>query len=1269
MKSHSPNPSTVQEMEMPNSGLADAIMRIWDAANSDDLPGLWAEAGAGVNQVTGGCCAALFASSPAGDALEQKWPHPAGPPVELPEGQALDLARSRKPLLACPEGETLLSIRAAGRLLALAYFPPNGPLFQRQCLSDMLSLAGVAGAALEGLRRRRGTAILTGLQDALDQAGDARQRIRLLLENALEESSGQWGFVAAVSEAEPDWLHLVESRAGRGILVPDRIPTEYDIVERLLKSRQPVVVNTLEPGKRHRLWKRGFQKLSERYGRPRTEAFLRTLERSRRCAGYPLILDGRTVGVLAVHHDDLGRFSLDDLARLDPLADRLAVELFALRALTKEACRLADLGTPGDLLTDVQALSPIDARNELFRQLTERALEEVARGAYRAAITAYVPQLNELSLDQRVGPWSKKHDSIHLALTDTRSTAVAAFNTNRTVAVHDTRQEGSPYYPDVPEGEKEDPTLSTVAIPIRNNQTVLGVLVVDWRYTEGCDEVTVHRLEHLVDAYAMPIARYYTVSYLDKLEGLLHRIEGTAIRDEHCEEFLELAAAVTGARVGCLFLRDPRTGLLQLRARTHGKEGLAKDDLAYEFGEGLTGTVALRQEIVRLPSLELDDLKGLRAHGIDPSVLRRKLPDHRQGSSNRRSFLAVPMCANGEVVGLLRLRGEDGQPFTSIDEEMAQVIAGRFGAVLYQSLERARSRELRLFASRHLTPAQSAIDLAALLFDHVERLLGPCDLLIRLADWRPAPGHRLVEVLRRIKGKRFDKDEWHALPITEDPSTREGWAWANRDELLLPDLSDNADPRVRLAPLEPALARGCELYLPVRAAKGGDVQGLLVVRKAVPHAFSKGEIDFLRRAADLAIQEMLRHREVRVNQLIGDLEIEAHECTRKLAGGKEKLPAAERDFYRNALVKLMKGLRALEGHGFVGVPAPGNSRLEFFDVEGNARGLSEEAQGRLGSLLAGSGGEVLVCPAGDLFPTVGGIVPASFATAPAGASDCYILPMASRHQLLAAFFLFDDNRQQVSYARAEQLQNRMKGIVHVIELARKNERQRETSLLMSAVGLIGAMVLNVHHDLRGPIRRARINLQSIPEGQRFADYDDVMKDLDLVLAAVQNLVDFVHDSKTPKTDIALREVLEEAHTRVEQEGRLQRLAHRIHRNLRGADPLVVFGLQKPLVRAFEHLFNNGLSAIDGKEEGRIDVTAKADGSMVAVTVTDNGVGMSPETKSRMFELFFKVGHGGSGLGMSAVNAIVEFHQGHIDVASVEGAGTTITLYLPTGGGK
>lgn len=71
------------------------------------------------------------------------------------------------------------------------------------------------------------------------------------------------------------------------------------------------------------------------------------------------------------------------------------------------------------------------------------------------------------------------------------------------------------------------------------------------------------------------------------------------------------------------------------------------------------------------------------------------------------------------------------------------------------------------------------------------------------------------------------------------------------------------------------------------------------------------------------------------------------------------------------------------------------------------------------------------------------------------------------------------------------------------------------------------------------------------------------------------------------------------------------------------------------------------------------------GNYVKITFTDCGEGISKENLSKIFDPFFTTKKDGNGLGLATSYSIVMQHEGYIEVESVEGQGTTFTVYLPS----
>jgi len=93
--------------------------------------------------------------------------------------------------------------------------------------------------------------------------------------------------------------------------------------------------------------------------------------------------------------------------------------------------------------------------------------------------------------------------------------------------------------------------------------------------------------------------------------------------------------------------------------------------------------------------------------------------------------------------------------------------------------------------------------------------------------------------------------------------------------------------------------------------------------------------------------------------------------------------------------------------------------------------------------------------------------------------------------------------------------------------------------------------------------------------------------------------------------------------------------------------------------ALKELVENSIDA----GAGRIDISLR-DGGRSFLSVSDDGCGMEPKVLDRIFDPFFTTKPSGNGLGLSICRSIVWRSKGTIDVSSVLGEGTSVTITLP-----
>ncbi len=112
----------------------------------------------------------------------------------------------------------------------------------------------------------------------------------------------------------------------------------------------------------------------------------------------------------------------------------------------------------------------------------------------------------------------------------------------------------------------------------------------------------------------------------------------------------------------------------------------------------------------------------------------------------------------------------------------------------------------------------------------------------------------------------------------------------------------------------------------------------------------------------------------------------------------------------------------------------------------------------------------------------------------------------------------------------------------------------------------------------------------------------------------------------------------------------------------------IVGDEYQLIMAIRNLLTNAITF--SPANSRITVGAKLKDGVVEITVSDQGIGISLEDQSRIFERFYRVDParsrttGGTGLGLAIVKHVCENHGGEVSVWSVPGQGSTFTMKFP-----
>ena len=99
-------------------------------------------------------------------------------------------------------------------------------------------------------------------------------------------------------------------------------------------------------------------------------------------------------------------------------------------------------------------------------------------------------------------------------------------------------------------------------------------------------------------------------------------------------------------------------------------------------------------------------------------------------------------------------------------------------------------------------------------------------------------------------------------------------------------------------------------------------------------------------------------------------------------------------------------------------------------------------------------------------------------------------------------------------------------------------------------------------------------------------------------------------------------------------------------------------------RVLMNLLDNAVAAVGNAGVIKLGTQYERERSMVTLEVADNGCGLAPEVRTKIFEPYFSTKENGTGLGLTIVSQIVEDHRGYIRAWPNEPRGTRIIIELP-----
>ena len=236
-------------------------------------------------------------------------------------------------------------------------------------------------------------------------------------------------------------------------------------------------------------------------------------------------------------------------------------------------------------------------------------------------------------------------------------------------------------------------------------------------------------------------------------------------------------------------------------------------------------------------------------------------------------------------------------------------------------------------------------------------------------------------------------------------------------------------------------------------------------------------------------------------------------------------------------------------------------------------------------------------------------------------------------------------------------------------LIQRGRRLEEQAAEAERLAYIGTLAAGLAHEIRNPLNSLNLNMQmleeDLPSSSSPGSTGRLLSITRSELARLEGLVsDFLAYAKprAPELEVVraadpLRRVAEVLRGQSESSRVDVRVDDQAPRSWVRADP-------QQLHQLFLNLAQNAIHATgEGTRNPRVVLRARTDGTDVVFEVEDNGTGIPPKDRERIFDVFFSTRKGGTGLGLAVVRRIAQSHHGTLEIDSEPGRGTTARLVL------
>jgi len=242
-------------------------------------------------------------------------------------------------------------------------------------------------------------------------------------------------------------------------------------------------------------------------------------------------------------------------------------------------------------------------------------------------------------------------------------------------------------------------------------------------------------------------------------------------------------------------------------------------------------------------------------------------------------------------------------------------------------------------------------------------------------------------------------------------------------------------------------------------------------------------------------------------------------------------------------------------------------------------------------------------------------------------------------------------KHRVPLKRSDELRDLAEGFNNMTDRIRDMLRTKEQ------------LLLDVSHELRSPLTRAKVALEFLSEGKARDSIAGDISEMEKMINGILETARMHHlhgELKLQQTKLA--ELLQDILPDYEKQPPGIQLDQFSETPVINVDP-------GQIKTVFKNIISNAIKYSNAASDP-VRITVNQQAHYTVVQIADNGIGIPVEEISFIFEPFYRVDKsrskatGGYGLGLSLCKTIMDAHDGKIEVTSKPGEGTTVSLFFP-----